>query len=263
MLDVLREIGRGLRREIRPHPPAVVEEGLPRGAAGDTTHPVDLKAEEIILAGLEASGKPLTAISEEAGVVELNCGGDRVVIIDPVDGSRNAAAGIPFYCTSIAVAEGKKLRDVKLAYVLNLANGDEFWAEAGGGAFLNGKASTTQADDILRLAAFDAHVPGRDIPLIMPLLSECRKARSLGATALALAYLAAGGASVFTVASRSRSFDFAAGWLLVREAGGIVTDIEGNDLGDIDLGLKHVSTILASANAAIHEKALGLLGGRH
>jgi myo-inositol-1(or 4)-monophosphatase len=96
----------------------------------------------------------------------------------------------------------------------------------------------------------------------MPLLNETRKARCFGSTALALAYLAAGGASIFTVPTRSRSFDFAGGWLLVREAGGMFTDVEGNDLGGVELGLGHVSTILAAANASIHKKALGLLGGR-
>jgi myo-inositol-1(or 4)-monophosphatase len=118
----------------------------------------------------------------------------------------------------------------------------------------------TQKDDILRLVAFDAHVPGRDIPMIMHLLSESRKARCLGSTALALAYLAAGGASVLAVPSRSRSFDFAAGWLFVREAGGVFTDIEGNELGEVELGLKHISTILAAGNAELHKKALKLLG---
>lgn len=263
MLDVLREIGKRLLKEIRPlSPEAGGEEALPKGAAGDTTHPIDRKAEDIILEGLKASGKPLTAISEEAGYVELN-GGGKKVLIDPVDGSRNAVAGIPFYCTSIAVADGGRLGDVGLAYVVNLANGDEFWARKGEGAFQNAKKVATQRDDVLRLAAFDAHVPGRDVPGIMPLLSKARKARCFGATALALSYLAAGGISVFAVPSLSRSFDFAAGWLLVREAGGVFTDIEGAELGGIELGLKHVASILASANAEIHEKALGLLRGRH
>jgi len=262
MLEVLEDIGRRLREEIKPQAPNVSEDGLPRGAGGDASHPVDIKAEKIILEGLEASGEPFDVISEEAGMLSLNGGGGRVVIIDPVDGSRNAVAGIPFYCTSIAVAEGPRLEDVRLAYVLNLASGDEFWARAGGGAFLNGKPAATQADDIFRLVEFDAHVPGRDMPVLMPLLSEARKARCLGSTALALSYLAAGSASLFTVPTRSRSFDFAAGWLLVKEAGGLFTDIEGNDPGHIELGLSHISTILASANAALHEKALRLLGAR-
>jgi myo-inositol-1(or 4)-monophosphatase len=259
MRDVLKEAGRRLLKEIKPGAPSLEETGLPKGAAGDTTHPIDRIAENIVLDALRNSGEALTAISEEAGIVELNGGGGRTVVIDPVDGSRNAVAGIPFYCTSIAVADGMRLKDVELAYVINLANGDEFWAETGGGAYLNGRKIATQKDDILRLVAFDAHVPGRDIPVIMPLLSESRKARCLGSTALALAYLAAGGASVLAVPSRSRSFDFAAGWLLVREAGGVFTDIEGNELGDVELGLKHISTILAAGNAELHKKALKLL----
>jgi myo-inositol-1(or 4)-monophosphatase len=260
MLEVLRDIGTRLLGEIKPGAPSISEAALPRGAAGDATHPLDAKAEEIIIRGLEASGLPLSVISEEAGFVELNGGGGKSVLVDPVDGSRNAAAGIPFYCSSIAVSEGNRLRDVELAYIVNLANGDEFWAEKGGGAFKNGERVSTQRDDILRLVAFDAHVPGKEIPRLMPLLSLTRKARCLGSTALALAYLAAGGASVFVVPSLSRSFDFAAGWLLVREAGGIFTDIRGRDVGGVEAGLEHISTILASANAALHNRALDLLG---
>ncbi len=158
------------------------------------------------------------------------------------------------------MADGAKLKDVKIAYVVNLANGDEFWAEVGGGAYLNGRKMATQSDDILRLVAFDAHVPGRDIPVVMPLISASRKARSFGSTALALAYLAAGGVSIMTVPSLSRSFDFAAGWLLVREAGGMFTDIEGKELGELELGLEHISTILAAGNAELHKKALMHLG---
>jgi len=258
MLELLRDIGRKLRSEIELPSPGFAEEGLPRGAAGDATHPIDMRAEEIILAGLRASGISMTAISEEAGVVEMG-GGGRRVLIDPVDGSRNAAAGIPFYCSSIAVAEGGRLGDVGLAYVINLVNGDEFWATRGGGAFKNGRRVSTQKDPILRLVAFDAHSPGKEIPLVMPLLSQARKARCFGSTALILAYLAAGGASAFVVPSLSRSFDFAAGWLLVKEAGGVFTDIEGEALDGVELGLKHISTILASANEDIHQRALGLL----
>lgn len=262
MLDVLRKIGKRLLTEIRPmSPEAQGLASLPRGAAGDRTHLIDSRAEEIILEGLRSYGKPITAISEEAGIVEINGGGTNV-LIDPIDGSRNAVAGIPFYCTAIAVAQGKRLRDVELAYVINLANGDEFWAESGGGTFRNGVKTRTQEDEVFRLVAFDAHVPGRELPLIMPLLYEARKVRCFGSTALALAYLSSGGASIFAVPSLSRSFDFAAGWLLVREAGGIFTDIEGKDLSDVEFGLKHIATILASGNAGLHEKALAYLRSR-
>ncbi len=258
MLPLLREIGKRLLKEI----PLIPKwEGAlpppPKGASGDRTFPVDKKAEEIIFSMLEASGEPLTLISEEAGVVELK-GGGRLLLIDPIDGSKNAISGIPFYCTSIAVSSGPKMKDLELSYVINLINGDEFWSGVND-AFLNGKAISTQKDECFSLIAYEAQTPGRDIPAIMPLIGKFQKSRCFGATALDLAYLASGAVSVFVVPSPSRSFDFAGGWHLVRKAGGVITDMEGKSLEGLELGLKKASTILAAGNEALHKKALKAL----
>ena len=258
-IDDLKAIGRTLLTEV----PAVRfapgrKDFVGTGAAGDKTFAVDLLAEEIVLAGLKALQEPLTIISEEMGVMELLGGGTRVMV-DPVDGSKNAVAGIPFFCTSIAVSDGDILGKVRLSYVINLSNGDEFWAEAGSGAWLNGRRLQTQDDDLLSLVSYEAQVPAKDIPVIMPLLSQARKTRCLGATALDLAYLACGASSVFVTPSRSRSFDFAGGWLLAKEAGGIITDISGEDIENVSLDLKKSTSLLAAGNKGLHKKALELL----
>lgn len=233
------------------------------GAAGDKTFAIDLLAEEIVLAGLKALQEPLTILSEEMGIMELQ-GGGALVLVDPVDGSKNAIAGIPFFCTSIAVSDGDILGKVRLSYVINLSNGDEFWAEAGSGAYLNGRRLQTQDNDLLSLVSYEAQVPAKDIPAIMPLLSQSRKTRCLGATALDLAYLAGGASSVFVTPSRSRSFDFAGGWLLAKEAGAIITNISGEDIEKVSLDLKKSSSLLAAGNKSLHKKALELLskGGK-
>jgi myo-inositol-1(or 4)-monophosphatase len=261
VLELLRKTGQTLFRELSGvrH----TAEVLSRGAAGDKTHPVDKRAEEIILSALDAWGEPLTVISEEAGVVEMR-GGGRTVVVDPIDGSRNAVSGIPFYCSSLAVAEGECLEEMVLSYIINLANGEEFWADvredsAARGAFGSGRPLYTQKDDILRVALFEAQTPGRDIPGMTALLSEFRRARCLGAVALDMAYLAAGSATVFVNPAPSRSFDFAGGWLMVREAGGMVTDLGGDDLGKLRLGLTREAPFLASGNETVHERALALL----
>lgn len=257
-IEILRAIGRELLQQI----PSVkkwskIPVGI--GASGDKTHQIDKAAEDIILSGLQDSGESLTIVSEEAGTKDIS-GGGKTVLIDPVDGSRNAVSGIPFYCTSIAVADGNTVGDIELAYVVNLINGDEFWAEKGKGAFLNGEMITTQKDDIFYLVAYEAQVPHQDIPRIIPLLSEARKTRCLGATALDLSYLASGAISVFANPSPSRSFDFAGGWLLVKEAGGVFTDIKGNPIDATEVGLKKSSSLLVSGNERLHEGALKLLG---
>ncbi|MBI1811255.1 MAG: hypothetical protein HY035_08560 [Nitrospirae bacterium] len=258
-IELLRNIGRQLLKEIpllKQKP--LTQTALGVGASGDKTFPIDKRAEDIIISGLEASGEPLTLVSEEAGIREIK-GGGRKVLIDPIDGSKNAIAGIPFYCTSIAVAGGSTIGDIELSYIVNLINGDEFWAEKNKGAFLNGERISTQKDREMYLVAYEAQSPARDIQGIMPLLSKSRKTRCLGATALDLAYLASGSISIFANPSFSRSFDFGGGWLLVKEAGGIFTDIKGNPIETAEISLKKSTSLLASGNEELHKEALRLL----
>ncbi|MHB8883006.1 MAG: inositol monophosphatase family protein [Thermodesulfovibrionales bacterium] len=228
------------------------------GAGGDMTFGIDRIAEEIIIGGLKDLNIPLTIISEEAGVVALHSGGPKV-IIDPVDGSKNAISGIPFYCTSIAVSDGETLGDLRLAYILNLLTGDEFSAVKGKGAFLNGRQIFTQKGGELSLTAYEAQAPGHDIPAALPLLGRSRKTRCFGSTALDLAHLAAGAVSLFICPSPSRSFDFAGGWLLVREAGGVMTDTKGRSIEGVALGLERSVALLAAGNQELHDRALKLL----
>ena len=89
---------------------------LDRGAGGDTTLVIDRAAEDAVFAELEELDGGLLAISEERGEVEVNGGGPLRVVIDPVDGSRNARRGMGPYALSVAVAEGPTLarRDLRL-----------------------------------------------------------------------------------------------------------------------------------------------------
>ncbi len=259
-IENLRNIGKRLFSEIgntRLMP--FTSESLGKGAGGDKTFPIDKKAEDIIIGSLEALKEPLSIVSEEAGLKEIK-GGGKKVLLDPIDGSKNAITGIPFYCSSIAVADGDNIGSITLAYVINLLTGDEFWAEKGRGAFFNGEGIHTQKDDIFYLVAYETPSPKNDIPKMMRLLAEARRTRCLGATALDLAYLAYGSISVFITPSPSRSFDFAGGYLLTKEAGGVFTDIKGNSIDDTEITLKKSASLLASGNKELHEKALKLLG---
>ncbi len=258
-IDDLRTIGKRLFSAIGQTRLSPCDSAsIGKGAGGDKTFPIDKTAEDIIISSLQDLGEPLNVISEEAGLLDMRGGGYRV-IIDPIDGSKNAINGIPFYCTSIAVAGGAEMGSVFLSYVINLLTGDEFWAERGKGAFFGGRRITTQQDDILRLVAYEAQTPGRDIPVIMPLLGASQRTRCLGATALDLAYVAYGAVSIFIAPAMSRSYDFAGGWLLVREAGGVFTDLDGNSLEHLEISLGRSAPLLASGNEALHDRALRLL----
>ncbi|MFZ5997438.1 MAG: inositol monophosphatase family protein [Nitrospirota bacterium] len=260
-IEHLRKIGKELFFEIgemRLRPFA--SESIGRGAAGDATFPIDKQAEDIIVGSLEQLKEPLSIISEEMGAKGIS-GDGRIALIDPIDGSKNAINGVPFYCSSIAIADGETLGSISLAYVINLLSGDEFWAERGEGAFFNGERIATQKDDLFYLVAYETPHPREDLPRILPLLGESRRTRCLGATALDLAYLAYGSISVFVMPSPSRSFDFAGGYLLIKEAGGIVTDLQGNAIDERQIGIERSVPLLASGNQSLHEKALKLLNG--
>lgn len=256
-INSLKEIGRQLLQKISKFN-KISKTPLRVGASGDKTYPIDKFAEDIIVKYLEKTGEPLTIVSEELGIKEISGGGKRI-LIDPIDGSKNAISGIPFYCSSISILDGNTINDIQSAYVINLVNGDEFWAEKGKGAFLNGKKITTQQDDIFYLTAFEAQSPGNDIQKIIPLFSFSRKVRCFGAIALDLAYLASGSISIFTSPSPSRGIDFSAGLLIVKEAGGIASDLNGKALENIEIGIHRSTTLLVSGNEKLHEKALQLI----
>jgi myo-inositol-1(or 4)-monophosphatase len=228
---------------------------LGKGAGGDVTHPVDKRAEDIIIEELQQLKIPVTLVSEECGRKDFFGGGPRL-LVDPIDGSRNALTGVPLFSTSIALVDGDTVGDTVMGYVINLINGDEFAAEKGKGSFLNGSPIKTQSDDSMKVVAYETQVPRIDIPAIIPLLSMFNRARCFGSTALDLAFLAQGTLSVFVVPCPSRSFDFAAGYLLVKEAGGIVTDLKGESIDRVRIGVKKSTPLLAAANTTIHQKAL-------
>lgn len=231
---------------------------LGKGASGDTTHPIDKLAEDIVYEELDRLGEPVTLISEECGTREIKGGGPRL-LVDPIDGSRNAVSGIPLFSTSIALVDGDSVGQTRIGYVVNLVSGDEFWAIKGKGSFLNGSPIATQQDAVFRVIAYEAQTPKTDIPAIMPLISVFHRARCFGSTALDLAFLAQGAVSVFVVPSLSRSFDFAAGYLLIREAGGIVTDLDGKEIGGVEVSVNRSTPLLASANEELHRKAIAIL----
>lgn len=258
MIETLRDISRTLLREIGGGRHR--RESLGRGASGDKTYQVDVRAEGIIIEGLRGSGRPMTVISEEAGEVALNGGEGMLALIDPIDGSNNAVTGVPVYASSIALASGSRtLGDVEYACVVNLVSGEIFMAQKNEGAFLNGERIYTTEDETISAVAYETSTPGAGIAKAMPLLSKARRTRCLGAVALELCYLASGAFSAFVCPTPSRSFDFAAGWLIAKEAGAVISALQGEPLDELELRLDKRSRLLASANANIHGFALELL----
>jgi myo-inositol-1(or 4)-monophosphatase len=261
-IELFKDIGRQMREGVSA---ILAQEGgripLGKGAGGDKTFPVDKWAEDIIIAALEHAqreGEAFTLISEELGVRSFG-EGEKTVLVDPIDGSNNAKSGIPFFSTSLALLDGKTLGTLSAAYVVNLAASDEFWAVRGKGAYKNDRLITTPVTPGITIVAFEASSPSHDIPRIMPLLAAAKRTRCFGSTALDLAYLASGGMSAFVTATASRAFDYAAGMLILKEAGGVITDLSGANLDHIEAGLQRTVPLLASKNEAAHATALDAL----
>jgi myo-inositol-1(or 4)-monophosphatase len=261
-INDLKKIGQRLKKEISLHLEEL-RKGAPigKGASGDTTHPIDKRAEDIVIEELERLDEPVTLVSEECGLKDIKGGGPRL-LVDPIDGSRNATSGVTLFSTSIALIEGDTIKDASIGYVINLISGDEFWAIKKGGSFLNGFPIKTQQEKTFKVIAYEAQSPRIDIPKIIPLLSLFNRARCFGSTALDMAFVSQGAVSMFVVPCLSRSFDYAAGYLLVKEAGGIVTDINGKEIDEIEIGVKKSTSLLASANEELHGKALEVLRDR-
>jgi myo-inositol-1(or 4)-monophosphatase len=261
-LEIFKDIGRQMHDGIAEF---LSREGglvpLGKGAGGDKTFPVDKWAEDIVIAALEKAheaGESFTLISEELGIRKFG-EGKKVLLVDPIDGSNNAKNGVPFFATSLALLNGETLSTLAVGYVINLAAGDEFWAVRGQGAYKNGSRIRTPATDAITIVAYEASDPARDLLRIFPLIAQAKRTRCFGSTALDLAHLASGGFSVFATATASRAFDYAAGMLIVKEADGVITDIEGTSLDHIIAGLGRTVPLLASKNDATHVKALNIL----
>src|SRR3954452_1310546 len=139
-LAVCRRAVEGVRTEMSRFPePADRAVPTGRGEGGDITLVIDRAAEDALSRELVALDLPMTVISEERGHVNLHGGGPTRVVVDPIDGSRNAKRGIPAYSVSIAVADGPAIGDVKFAYVHDLALDEDWHAAPGEGAYLNGE----------------------------------------------------------------------------------------------------------------------------
>jgi myo-inositol-1(or 4)-monophosphatase len=105
------------------------------GRGRDETTAIDQEAEDAVVERLGVHGGDFVLVSEELGERAFGAGGERRVIVDPIDGSVNAKRGIPFFSFSLAVAEGPTMRDVTFGYVYDFGTAEE-WTASGRGAFL-------------------------------------------------------------------------------------------------------------------------------
>lgn len=256
--SVLKEAGETVQ-EVRDRLIAsqLGTEQVGEGAGGDTTMRVDMEAEEEIIQ-LVKQKADVRVVAEEHG--ESGPKDARyTVIIDPIDGSSNFERQIPFYCTSIAVLDGKKLADASHALVRNLVNGDTYYAEADTYATKNGVQIKSSTVEDLKDAMVGVDISKTTLPVVQSLnllISSIRRQVHFGANALEACFLAEGKIDGFAdVRDRIRVMDMAAAYLIARQAGSVFSDRRAGPV-DPKISVKERFSIVGAGNRTLHTKML-------
>jgi myo-inositol-1(or 4)-monophosphatase len=183
--------------------------------------------------------------------------GETVFVVDPLDGTTNFLHGFEAYSVSIgALVEGR----LAVAVVLDVPHDDLYTATAGGGAWLNGRPMRVSSIGVPGRALIGTGFPFKNLDVLGDYLRQFERItraqaglRRAGSAALDLAWLAAGRFDGFWEL-RLAPWDIAAGLLLIREAGGRVTDLAGLDV-------MPAHTPVVASNGLLHEWLLECLGG--
>lgn len=244
--------GGALLRELYDKPHRVTHKGVI-----DLVTEADVAAEEKILSILEGFRSDVGILAEESRSGSLENPHGPAWIIDPLDGTTNFAHGFPVFAVSIAFVQGG---ETQAGVVYAPMTGELFSACKGGGTWLNGRSVQVSAVASLQDAllatgfpyAIDDELDGV-LAALRRVLSRCQGVRRPGAASLDLAFLACGRVDGFWEINL-KPWDTAAGLLLVTEAGGAVSTMNGGDYSP------YLPEILAS-NGRIHQEMLEQLGG--
>lgn len=247
MIAAAREAGRSLARDFNE----VENLQVSKKGPADFVSNADLRAENIIKESLSKARPGYGFIMEESGISE---GTDKsnTFVVDPLDGTLNFLHGQPHFAVSIAlIREGELFSGV----VFDVAKNEIFWAERGRGAWVDNRRLRVSSRRRLSESVIATGTPwlgmneeahatfAREMLHLTP---ECAGIRRYGSAALDLAYVAAGRFEGFWERGL-KSWDIAAGIVLVREAGGLSEDINGENLiatGNIVSGNPDIQPLL-------------------
>ena len=215
--------------------------------ANDYVSEVDRAAEEAIIDIIRRAYPNHAILAEESG---SHAGNEYLWIIDPLDGTTNYLHGLPQFSISIALQHRD---DLISAVVYDPVRDEMFTASRGNGALLNDRRLRVSDQKTLKGALIGTGIPFRDqryldnyLGMLKAMISDTAGIRRPGSAALDFAWLAAGRVDGFWELGLS-AWDFAAGCLLVREAGGTVSDIRG--------GSRHLeSGNVIAGNVRVHQE---------
>jgi len=246
MFAAARKAGRSLARDFGE----VAQLQVSLKGPGNFVSAADHRAEQIVYDELARARHGYGFMMEERGVVE---GPDKshLWIVDPLDGTTNFLHSIPHFAVSIALQRDGEL---VAGLIYSPANGDVFTAEKGKGAFLNDRrirvAARSRLDDCVVVTGIPHRGrPSHDLYLrqltnVMPAVSGIRRS---GSAALDLAWVAAGRYDAYWEL-KIKPWDMAAGIVILREAGGFISDLDGKksmmETGDILAGNETIQRAL-------------------
>ncbi len=227
MVAAARKAARGLQRDFGEVENLQVSL---KGPANFVTA-ADKKAEKTLFEELSKGRPGYGFLMEEGGTIEGSDKSHRW-IIDPLDGTTNFLHGIPMFSISVALERDGQL---VAGLVYNPISDEMFIAEKGQGAFLNDRRIRVAARRELAQAVVATGIPHigrpehpRFLSELGTVMNEVAGVRRMGSAALDLAYVAAGRFDAYWEANLA-AWDMAAGIVLVREAGGFVSDLAGRD----------------------------------
>lgn len=220
---------------------AALEGGLEVRAKNrnDFVTQVDRAAEQAVIDVIRRAYPDHSFLAEESGATP-GARPEYLWVIDPLDGTTNYIHGFPQYCVSVALEHKGTLTQ---AVVYDPAKNELFTASRGRGAFLDDRRMRVSKCAHLKDALVGTGFPFKELSRLelylrqlRALMGTCAGVRRAGSAALDLAYVAAGRMDAFWEMGLSR-WDMAAGALLIQEAGGLVSDLQGGsgflDSGDI------------------------------
>lgn len=255
MIEVAKEAARISGNIILEHQ-GKTHKIIGKEIVGDFATEADIASEFEILRALKKAFPNHNFISEEVGVREM--GSEYTWVIDPLDGTYAFSSGLPTYGVSIGLLH----KGEPILGVINIpAQKSIYWAEKGKGAFLNGVSirvsPQNKLEDVL-LGLDVGYKGGREKELsdiAVPLSDKVLQIAMMCGAATACGYVAQGiyGAYVH----KAKVWDYAAGAILIIEAGGNITDYQGKE---IDWTQRDIS--LVASNGLVHEELLALLNKR-
>lgn len=203
---------------------------------GDFVSQADMRAEETLRRELSRARPNFAFLMEESGSHGADDWEWRWVV-DPLDGTTNFLHGIPHWAVSVGIEKrtGTDTSELVAGVIYNPAADEMFWAEKGMGAFLNDRRLRVSGRKDMREAVFATGIPFAGVPrkaefsqILARIMPQVAGVRRFGAAALDLAWTAAGRYDGYWELGLKK-WDMAAGLVVLREAGGFVTDPEGGD----------------------------------